>query len=549
MRRISVFLITVAFIVGMVGCEPAPISQYNLTISSTAGGSVTTPGEGPYTYAAGTVVDLVAEPDECYRFVSWTGDVDTIDDVSSASTTIRVTGNYSITANFALIEYTLTTSSTSGGSVTTPGEGTFTYEVGTEVDLVVETQEGYRFIHWTGDVNTVANVTATATSVTILRRYSIVAVFAKEVYDWYDLDSVRDNLSGHYVLMNDLDSTSPGYSELASKTANEGLGWEPIGRWDPYYYVPPGQPFSGTFDGQGHEIREVFIDRPDEDYVGLFGAVGLHGAIQEWEANWNVGLVNATVIGHWYVGGLVGRNYHPSIVSGSYSIAAIAGGSYVGGLVGSGDGYVTTSHSAGVVTGNYSVGGLVGQIGHGGVTYSHSTSNVTGLGRVGGLVGSTSYGSVSNSYATGDVTGEWAVGGLVGDNWAGVTESYSSGTVSGNHTGGGLIGRNMGHVNNCYSIGSVTIDGGAGGLVALNDGVVSNSFWDVETSGIDVSWGGTGKTTAEMMAIATFSDTATEGLESPWIITAVAPGETDDACRWNIVDGQTYPFLSWQSVG
>ena len=548
MRRISVLLITAAFIVGMVGCEPAATWQYNLTVSSTAGGLVTTPGEGPFTYAAGTVVDLVAEPDEWYRFVNWTGDVDTIDDVSSASTTIKVSGNYSVTASFALSEYTLTTSSTSGGSVTTPGEGTFTYQAGTEVNLVAEAQEGYRFISWTGNTNTVIDVTANTTSLTILRRYSIQAIFAKEVYDWYDLDAVRDNLSGHYVLMNDLDSTSAGYQEMASATANEGRGWEPIGRWDPYHYVAPGQPFSGTFDGQGYEIKELFIDRPDEDYVGLFGAVGLRGATQPWEAVRNVGLVSATVNGHWYVGGLVGRNYHPSTVSGSYSIATVAGSLSVGGLVGSGDGYVTTSHSAGVVTGNYSVGGLVGRCGHGGVTYSHSASNVTGLGVVGGLVGCTVYGSVSFCYSAGNVTGS-IVGGLVGCNTAGVTESYFSGTVIGD-TGGGLIGQNRGRVNNCYSTGSVTIGlGAAGGLVALNLGVVSNSFWDVETSGIGVSGGGTGKTTAEMTAIATFTDTSAEGLDSPWIITAVVPGETDDAYRWNIVDGQTYPFLSWKSVG
>ena len=77
MKRLSIFLATIALIAGMVGCVPS----YDLTVSSTAGGSVTTPGEGVFTYDEGTVVDLIAEAEEGYRFVKWTGDVGTIADV------------------------------------------------------------------------------------------------------------------------------------------------------------------------------------------------------------------------------------------------------------------------------------------------------------------------------------------------------------------------------------------------------------------------------------------------------------------------------------
>jgi hypothetical protein len=66
------------------------------------GGSVTEPGEGTFTYDAGTVVDLVATPDDGYRFVEWTGDVSTIGDVTAAATDITMSGNYSITASFAM---------------------------------------------------------------------------------------------------------------------------------------------------------------------------------------------------------------------------------------------------------------------------------------------------------------------------------------------------------------------------------------------------------------------------------------------------------------
>ncbi len=48
----------------------------------------------------GTTVPLVVFPHTGYRFVNWTGDVDTIANVNAASTTITMQGNYEITASF-----------------------------------------------------------------------------------------------------------------------------------------------------------------------------------------------------------------------------------------------------------------------------------------------------------------------------------------------------------------------------------------------------------------------------------------------------------------
>jgi hypothetical protein len=81
-----------------------PPSRCVLTISSTVGGSETTRGEGTLRHNKGTVVDLVAEPEEGYCFVNWTGDVDTIADVNAATTNITMNGDYSITANFVSVE-------------------------------------------------------------------------------------------------------------------------------------------------------------------------------------------------------------------------------------------------------------------------------------------------------------------------------------------------------------------------------------------------------------------------------------------------------------
>ena len=267
-----------------------------------------------------------------------------------------------------------------------------------------------------------------------------------QIRDWYDLDDVRNDLDGQFILMNDLDSTTAGYTELASPTANQGRGWLPIGIWP--------NPFVGSFDGQGFEIRDLFIDREGEDNVGLFSFVDTGGIIM------GVALIDADVTGEVYVGSLVGHNH---------------------------DGSLSNCHSTGNVAGDMHVGGLVG----------------------------INEGTVSNSYSTATVTGEEAVGGLVGLNGGTVSNSYSTGSVTGNSSVGGLVGWN-------------------------DEGTVDNSFWDTETSGQATSDGGTGKNTMAMQDIATFSG-------ATWDIIAVAnPGTRNPSYIWNIVDDETYPFLSWQ---
>jgi hypothetical protein len=239
--------------------------------------------------------------------------------------------------------------------------------------------------------------------------------------------------------MNDLDSSTAGYEELAGPNGNEGIGWLPIGTED--------DAFTGSLDGQGYEIRDLFINLPDEDNVGLFSIVGEGGRIED------IGIVNADV----------------------------TSGAFIGSLVGSNNGTVSNSYSTGSVTGGFWVGGLVG------FNFEEGT--------------------VSNSYSTGNVTGGYGIGGLAGGNMGTMSNSYSTCSVTGYEGAGGLLGANWpGTVSNCYSTGSVTGDINAWGLVGFGPGTVSNSFWDTQTSGQSLSpWGGTGKNTTEMKDISTFS--------------------------------------------
>ena len=183
MKRVTALLIALALLAGTVGCpaepapDPDPPVRYNLTIASAEGGSVTTPGEGAFTYDAGTVVSLVATPASGYRFVGWTGDVDTVASVGTPATTITINGDYSIAANFMAV-YDLTVSSTEGGAVTTPGEGTFTYDRETTVSLVATPEAGYRFLNWSGDTDAIADPASARTSITMNDKCSVMANFA-----------------------------------------------------------------------------------------------------------------------------------------------------------------------------------------------------------------------------------------------------------------------------------------------------------------------------------------------------------------------------------
>jgi hypothetical protein len=493
--------------------ELIPPGQFVLTTSSTAGGSVTVPGEESSPYDEGTVVDLVAAADGCYEFVEWTGDVDTIADIYSASTNITMDADKDITASFAPFSYDLTVDSTEGGEVSSPCEGTFPYDCGTVVDLVAEADLGSHFVEWTGDISTIADVDAAETTITISGNYSITANFGPfsggngtvedpyQIADWYRLDDVRNYLSSHFVLINDLDSDSIGYTELASTTAHNGTGWQPIAG---------NSTFVGSFDGQGYEICDLFIYRSDESQVGLFGVLGDAGTVE------NVG-VNGNVTGQSNVGLLVGKN----------------------------EGTVSSAYATGRVIGDTNVGGLAGFNYNGStVTDSYAASNVTGDSNVGGLVGWNKNGTVSDSYATGRVIGTSNVGGLVGKNSDTTSNSYATGRVIGDDLVGGLVGKNdnTATVSDSYSTGSVTGSTNVGGLVGKNQGAVNNSFWDTQTSGQVSSSGGTGKTTAQMKEFDTFDGAG-------WDITDVDDAaDRDTNYIWNIVNGETYPFLSWQPV-
>jgi peptide/nickel transport system substrate-binding protein len=277
----------------------------------------------------------------------------------------------------------------------------------------------------------------------------------QEIKTWLDLDNIRNNLGGTYVLLNNLDDHTLGHGELASKTANGGKGWQPIGTL--------AKPFTGTFDGGGNTISDLFIYRPDEDEVGLFGRVQEPGLIE------NLGLVSVNVTGKKSVGALVGYSWKGTLDSDTRPA------------------YGSKTYSRGSVTGEEDVGGLVGENYGGMVNQCESTADVLickvpdqQRSRAGGLVGLNS-GQVLYCAYNGAAKGDLEVGGLVGMNeniptQVGVVQGCTSAyCVNGSSEVGGWAGRNLGIIRLCQSRCVTNWTSNVTCLIALNEGARGNA--------------------------------------------------------------------------
>jgi hypothetical protein len=250
--------------------------------------------------------------------------------------------------------------------------------------------------------------------------------------------------------------------------------------------------------------------------------------------------VDGSVSGDRWVGGLVGEQYE-GIIANCNSNCSLEGELHIGGLAGHNHGTIANCYSTGSISGDDGVGGLVGLNWAGIITNCYSNGNFEGERRVGGLVGINS-GTTTDCYSTGSVSGATNVGGLVGYNnyyVAGIiTNCYATCDVEGAESVGGLVGFNEHTVVNCYSTSSVSGTTNVGGLVGINEnGTVTDSFWDVNTSGLDFSDGGVGKTTVEMQTKSTFTDAG-------WDFVGETVNGPNDI--WDICERTNYPRLVWQ---
>ena len=249
-----------------------------------------------------------------------------------------------------------------------------------------------------------------------------------------------------YELMADLDFDTDDDGDVDSDDAywNNGAGWNPLGS---------GTDFAATFEGNGHTLRHLFINRPTISRVGLFGDTDSTCAIR------NIGVTHVDVTGARLVGGLVGESSCT----------------------------ITASYATGRVSGSISIGGLVG-----------STSS-----------------RIEASYATVRVSGTWGIaGGLIGRDSANINGNYATGRVSGGQRVGGLVGtKDANRITDGYATGRVSGTSDVGGLIGVLDdpGSVSYSYWDTLTSGQATSDHGTGQTTAQLQV-----PTGATGIYADW---------------------------------
>ena len=270
----------------------------------------------------------------------------------------------------------------------------------------------------------------------------------------------------------DFDTDGSGEADLGDTYWNGGAGWDPIGGED--------APFAATFNGNGHTIANLIINRPTEDEVGLFGEADrilIDG----------VGVVGADVTGQDGVGSLLGRGIYVTVRN-SHASGEVTGRNEVGGLVGGSSGSVGDSYAAVRVSGTDGVGGLVGHQFLNRIVSSFATGNVSGTNAVGGLVGATSdfFQLIQASYAAGGVSGTGAP----------LTDSDSGFIMcgfDGNSTGGGvggLVGSSCGEIEASYAVGPVSGTAATGGLVGTGPYLGARfSYWDLDTSGMRVGVG------------------------------------------------------------
>ncbi|MDZ4184788.1 MAG: DUF1566 domain-containing protein [Desulfuromonadales bacterium] len=368
------------------------------------------------------------------------------------------------------------------------------------------------------------------------------------------LDAVRNYLDKHFILTANID--------LDVAPFNAAEGWQPIG--------VPGAPFTGSLDGNDYTITNLFINRPAQDHVGLFGdasgATFANMTLQvEVTGDYRVGglvgnlepgsikyiHVTGTVTGITNeVGGLAGRIKYADILSSSANVPVAGGsqtsggGSDLGGLVGNVQNGTSIADCA--AYGSISVnsvsslrtGGLLGTLWESSLERSFATGDVVGRDNVGGLVGHNGRSSIAHAFATGNITatanGITNYGGLVGSSDSGSTiiNSFSTGNVTGIAMVGGLIGRQTADssVTNSYATGSVTgTTGDVGGLIGINyDGGVTSSYYDSTTTSQSDTGKGEPRTSNQLRQQSTFTD---------WNFTEV----------WKIVEGGNYPYLAWQT--
>lgn len=348
-----------------------------------------------------------------------------------------------------------------------------------------------------------------------------------------------------------------------SRFSKANGGWNPIGEIDggASYGL-----FTGTYDGDGYVIENLFVDKP---YGGLFSKLQNATLV-------NIGVVDVEVTGEQDVGALVGIVEGANVtIQNCFVMGEVTGDTpngsgevNVGAIVGyNNGGQIQGAYAIANVNGRGSnVGGLIGKNLAGSIEHSYAhisivvqaPSGVTPS-AIGGLVGLHQHvngspikeASITKSYAKGEIIALGnAVGGLVGFTrvdigsptpaeraTVSIDNSYADVAVyAGGRTGtlgvstGGLVGKNEGVIDKTYSVGFVEGTTDTFGLVGTNSGSVTNSFYFLQ----DLLGGeGVALNDADMKTMANYT-------AAGFNIT-----DTGGTFIWLINEGVSYPYFAF----
>ena len=177
------------------------------------------------------------------------------------------------------------------------------------------------------------------------------------------LNNIRYFLTSYFILNNDID--------LAHAILSSESWYDSTKGWDPISLNPS---FKGELNGNNKIISNLYINRTDQEYIGLFGSLFTDSTVRN----------------------LILKDFE------------VSGTSNVGGLSGAGHGNIINVGTAGTVnsTGNNS-GGIVGNFQNGIIENVYSVASVNGNNNVGGLFGVLMMATVSKSYYAGVLTGNY----------------------------------------------------------------------------------------------------------------------------------------------
>lgn len=291
--------------------------------------------------------------------------------------------------------------------------------------------------------------------------------------------------SSHYVQTTDIDAYEtidwfPSYVNYTydidehGDTINTYVTYGPCQGWLPI------ASFSGSYDGDGYTVANLYLNRTSQSHNGFFSFLMASASVT------NLGLVNCDITGGSHSGTLAADSYgHIENVYVTGTAQFINGGGLVAlnrSLINNSYTDVSVSTPSGV---DFSAGGFA-SYNEGTIQNSHADGDVlvNGSGSGAGLV-ITNYGTIENCRVSGSVDVRWGgyAGGLVSENRGNINRSYAEGAVFGTSLTGGFCAYNntSGIIEECYASGNVTdvaasTHNCSGGFLGWNAGTVRNSF-------------------------------------------------------------------------